>query len=100
MRSRNKPISAPNRHQTKQNVDLPLPNHHQARERMSSSNASHNRINLGRILARLEKIVLVEDGNRGGTGGGLKDKSWWEVRRLSEVRLVHASLVQPTYRVC
>lgn len=56
-----------------------------------SKSSTHDRINLGRILARLEAVV-VKDPQRGagGAGGrvGLEGKSWWEVRRLSEVRLM------------
>ena len=44
--------------------------------RSTDERASHNKVNLGRILSRLDKTV----------GAGVQGKTWWEVRKLSEVR--------------
>jgi len=44
--------------------------------------SSHNKVNLGRILSRLDKNVKA----------GVEGKTWWEVRKLNEVSRVVPSL--------
>ena len=43
--------------------------------RSTDERASHNKVNLGRVLSRLDKTVSA----------GVQNKTWWEVRKLSEV---------------
>lgn len=49
---------------------------------MSFSDLSHSKVNLGRLVSRLERTLA----------SGVEDKTWWEVRKLSEVRPFPSSL--------